>query len=342
MDITYKLQRENQQLVDFCERHESIYLYGAGAVGSIIIDFLHSHSIYPVSFLVTELKSDNARYKGIPVLSISDFKPESQTGIIITTSDKYHDQILNQLRKENTITKDNIYIIKEYFSGSSQFDYLGTLQNGPFFLDYKYLDGIGLSSGTDKSSKYHNYLHVYDFFLNKLKEQEFTLLELGVFHGESLKTWKNYFEKANIVGVDIDSNCIEYKEERIDIIIGDLSEISTYNTLREINAKIIIDDASHAWSHQIKAMMELFPSMPHGGIYIVEDIGTSFSNYKKSIYADLRVSTYEFLSALSELATGHEMVIHNKLESCRDDMESISTQIDMISFIYGSCIIIKK
>ena len=42
------------------------------------------------------------------------------------------------------------------------------------------LNAIGLQHNTDKSSRKHDYLRFYEFFLAPFKDQEFVLLELGV------------------------------------------------------------------------------------------------------------------------------------------------------------------
>ncbi len=342
MDITTKLQRDNPKLLEFCNKHNKIYLYGAGIVGSIIIDFLHSCEIFPVAFITSKIEGEQILYKNIPVISVDSLQAGSGEGIVVTTSDKYWDQILETIEKKGVFSRTDVFIVRDYISGSSKYDYIGTEKNGPFFSKYTFLDDLGRTEGTDKNADYHNYLHIYEFFLKDLKDKNVLLLELGVFHGESLRMWKKYFSRGRIIGVDIDKNCQQYKEERIEIITGDLSEISTYEGLRELEAKIIIDDALHAWSHQIKAFTELFPAMPSGGVYIMEDIGTSFRNYKNSIYADLRVSAYEFMEAICELTAGHDLAIHDQLIECKEEMEAIAMQIDMISFIYGSCIVIKK
>ncbi len=62
---------------------------------------------------------------------------------------------------------------------------------------------MGIKYGTDKSSVSLNYLNKYDLFLKKFHNEKITLLELGVNKGASIMIWKEYFCKAEIVGVDI-------------------------------------------------------------------------------------------------------------------------------------------
>ena len=70
---------------------------------------------------------------------------------------------------------------------------------------------------------------------------------------------------------------------RITNFIGDIGDPAFLTFLCESIQRIdiIVDDASHLNWHQKLAFEALYPCLnPHGGIYIVEDIGTSY----KSVY----------------------------------------------------------
>ena len=152
--------------------------------------------------------------------------------------------------------------------------------DGKYFLEYYKLDNCGFGKGTDKSCIGHNYLGKYEFFLKKWEEEKFTLLELGVFRGASLAMWSDYFINAEIYGVDIDEECLKYEGNRKHIIISDLSDEKVLAKLRNLKPTIIVDDASHFWSHQNKGIINLFDCLPSGGVYILEDLETSFGNYR--------------------------------------------------------------
>ena len=50
------------------------------------------------------------------------------------------------------------------------------------------LDDLGKLHGTDKASDRHNYLvRVYDPLLSPLRDDPLTMLEIGVFHGGSVR-----------------------------------------------------------------------------------------------------------------------------------------------------------
>ena len=66
-------------------------------------------------------------------------------------------------------------------------------------------------------------LRHYEFFLSHLRYEKFTFVELGCFQGNSLRLWREYFQKAHIIGVDINPEYI-IKEDRIECIKANVIE----------------------------------------------------------------------------------------------------------------------
>ena len=87
------------------------------------------------------------------------------------------------------------------------------------------LDEIGLKHGTDKASPHHNYLNFYETFMAPLREQPVCLLEIGVYKGASLATWREYFPYARIVGVDIQPSAKQFEAERVRVELADQSNL---------------------------------------------------------------------------------------------------------------------
>ena len=56
---------------------------------------------------------------------------------------------------------------------------------------------------------HHRYDRFYPLFLESLRDQEFNMLEIGVWGGGSLQLWEEYFPKAYIHGVDINYDSYE-------------------------------------------------------------------------------------------------------------------------------------
>jgi len=139
-------------------------------------------------------------------------------------------------------------------------------------------------------SKWIHYFNVYDRHFSKYRDKEIVVLEIGVFQGGSLQMWKDYFgPKAKIYGVDINPDCKKFEEENIEIFIGSQSD---RGFLRDLLKKIppidiLIDDGGHFMEQQIVTFEELFSHVKNDGVYLCEDMHTSYwikygGGYKRS------------------------------------------------------------
>ena len=158
--------------------------------------------------------------------------------------------------------------------------------------------------------------------------------------------WGKYFPQAEVYGIDIDPACKQYQGENRTVWIRDLSLDTTLQEIAELHPTIIVDDASHYWSHQILALFRLFPALTAGGVYIVEDIETSFSAYAGMGFDDAAVSAYDVVKAVAEVVTSREHLretdISPQLKKLCNDIEELAAEVDLISFIHGSCILVKR
>ena len=253
---------------------------------------------------------------------------------VVTTADDYFAAI--KLRNKLPLTFHEFLVYsnreKNYISADRY--------NGGYFADYVGLDALGDLTRTDKCAYDHNYCEKYEFFLNKFRDQKIKLLELGIFGGSSLEMWKKYFTQAKIFGVDIEPDCRAYADDRINIIIGDLSKQDCLAKLAALKPDIVIDDASHFWSHQIKGLFTLFSALPHGGIYIIEDMETSVNQELYSpAYRDFPMSAYEVCSRIARVVAGKD---NSDTSEFKDKINEIGMAVEMISIIKGSCIMIKR
>lgn len=142
---------------------------------------------------------------------------------------------------------------------------------------------LGKLFGTDKWGA-HWYLQHYQTHFQPLRSQQLNLLEIGVggydipdLGGESLRTWKAYFPNANIYGIDIyDKAALD--EKRIKTFRGSQADEAFLRAvMSEIGqVDIIIDDGSHINLHAIRTFETLFPLLKDGGIYVIEDVQTSY------------------------------------------------------------------
>lgn len=211
--------------------------------------------------------------------------------------------------------------------------------NQGYFKEYRELDRLGDATRTDKCAYDHNYLDKYEFFLNKFRDDAITVLELGVLGGSSLRMWKDYFSQAKIVGVDIDLECASYAEERISVATADLASVDNLVSLRQFGADVIIDDASHLWSHQIMALFTLYETLPHGGVYIIEDMETSVNPELYKGYEDFPISAYEVCSRIARVVAGKNSSDDSPY---KEQIEKIGMETELISIMKGSCVLIKR
>ncbi len=128
-------------------------------------------------------------------------------------------------------------------------------------------------------NKWHHYFEIYDRHFSKYKGKDITLLEVGVFHGGSLQMWKNYFgANSKVYGIDINPECKKFEEGNTKIFIGSQEDRSFLrDVLKQIpKLDILIDDGGHTMRQQIVSFEEMYDHIKEDGIYLCEDIHTSY------------------------------------------------------------------
>jgi len=126
--------------------------------------------------------------------------------------------------------------------------------------------------------KLENYFSEYDFHFRDFQDKKVKLLEIGVQGGGSLAMWKKYFPNALIVGIDIDISCKSFERDGIKVYIGDQEDKQFLLDVSEKEGPfdIIIDDGGHTMKQQISTFNTLFPKLNYGGVYVIEDLHTSY------------------------------------------------------------------
>lgn len=127
--------------------------------------------------------------------------------------------------------------------------------------------------------KCDHYFDIYDRHLSRFRGKQITVLEIGVYHGGSLQMWKEYFgPAAKIVGVDINPDCKKFSGDGVEVIIGSQEDRNFLASLRDRFPKfdIIIDDGGHMMNQQIVTFEELYPHMKPDGVFLAEDLCTSY------------------------------------------------------------------
>lgn len=129
--------------------------------------------------------------------------------------------------------------------------------------------------------KHEFYADIYEQWLTPFVNKEITLIEIGTGRGGSLQVWKAFLgPKAMIYGLDR-SDVLFYEEDRIKHFKADQFNRESLEAVPIRDISIFIDDASHNSRGQINTFEVFFPRMRPKGLYIVEDVGTSYRANKE-------------------------------------------------------------
>ena len=137
--------------------------------------------------------------------------------------------------------------------------------------------------GSDKWGV-HRYTPHYEQHFAPFRDRQMLVLELGIGGyareregGASLRMWKSFFPRAQVVGVDIEDKSF-VDEERITSFQGSQTDARLMRRIRGRFGRptIVIDDGSHRPPHIKKSFRILFPMLADGGLYVIEDVQTSY------------------------------------------------------------------
>ena len=145
-------------------------------------------------------------------------------------------------------------------------------------------DPAGAEFGTDKWGL-HRYAQHYDGTSQHLRNGQFSLLEIGIggysrepAAATSLRMWKAYFPKAQIVGLDIEDKSF-VNEDRILAYQGsqiDAAGAQARSSARTASSRSSSTTAATGPNTSAKTFAILFPLLAKGGIYAIEDTQTSY------------------------------------------------------------------
>ena len=145
------------------------------------------------------------------------------------------------------------------------------------------LTQIAARTGTDKWGV-HFYTPHYERHLGHLRDEEFVLLEIGVGGyardrqgGASLRMWKRYFRRAQVVGLDIEDKSF-LDRPRITTVRADQTDPAALRGVLDRFGVplVVIDDGSHRPADILATFETLFPLLPSGAVYAIEDTQTSY------------------------------------------------------------------
>lgn len=213
----------------------------------------------------------------------------------------------------------------EFFTGASRHD------------GSKSATAAAFRDSTKQASKWSHYFDIYDECLVPLRDwltatnQTPGILEIGTARGGSLVAWRQFFgPQAVICGVDISPKETRFDDPNITLVTGSQTD---EDVLRHAVASVpkihvIIDDGSHIGKHQKISFRYLWKHLANGGVYIVEDLHTSYwREFERGILRRRKTGFIEYAKQLVDVQHAHYTSRHlNKQDvaNLRDSMFSIT------------------
>ena len=185
--------------------------------------------------------------------------------------------------------------------------------------------------------KWRHYLAIYDRHLSRFRGRSPRLLELGVSQGGSLVLWRRYFgPDATIFGVDIEPRCAAFNGQHAQVRIGSQADPAFLaGVVAEMGGlDIVIDDGNHVNSYQRISLDVLFPQLSAEGVYICEDLHTS---YWRGTYE----GGYRRRSSFIETAKRIVDDMHADFHGHGEGVPGASRSVHGIHF-YNSMVVIEK
>ena len=200
---------------------------------------------------------------------------------------------------------------------------------------------LGIKYDTDKVY-HHEYHDIYNFFLKQFYNIPGAMLEIGIYQGHSLNMWLELFPHAYIYGMDIDKSEIG---ERYSIIKGDQSKLDDLNHMNTIISNkglfFINDDGSHIPEHQLLTFNTLFPTLEEGGVYIIEDIETSYWT-SHGLYGYETRYGYKHPKSIIEIFKEVADSVNSEFAGKRQNQVMHHNMIGSITFSRNCIIIVKQ
>ncbi|MCI8464438.1 MAG: class I SAM-dependent methyltransferase [Lachnospiraceae bacterium] len=305
---------------------KKVLIYGIGKIGRGYIDDCLMQGVTGLTLADSARHLWGTEYRGIKIENPAEISWEDYDVIVIPANDENQLEIAERLATEYGVTEEKIVSYREtivlskkevYNIGKMVFD--DTLETGIIMTGRELgsklkedsmneLERFYFKKNHKCVNKWMHYFEAYDRFFSRYRKKDITILEIGVFKGGSLQMWKEYFQtenhKVQVYGIDIDPTCKKLEEDGIEIFIGSQED---REFLREIKKKIgkvdiLIDDGGHTMKQQIISFEELFDLVDENGIYLCEDLHTSYmesygGGYRGDSFIEYSKNFIDFINA---------------------------------------------
>jgi 8-demethyl-8-alpha-L-rhamnosyltetracenomycin-C 2'-O-methyltransferase len=175
------------------------------------------------------------------------------------------------------------------------------------------------------------------------------MLEIGIggyddrSGGQSLNAWQCFFPFAKVIACDVRDKSFLATPRTIIKRLDQSSE----DELRQLRDEegpfdIIVDDGSHLNAHQLLTFKTLWPALRPGGVYVIEDVQTSYWNHEGWDGAPIEADEFAdtcvgFFAKLAPYVNGREFKVPGNKE-----LTEIGWSIRQVSFEHNLVVVIKK
>lgn len=158
-----------------------------------------------------------------------------------------------------------------------EFDIRHTLPpEDAYLLNKKSLTELANIHTCDKGTEWyekHGYTEIYGKYIPE--RGLIHLLEIGIWHGDSIRMWLEWNKDLWVDAIDIDKNVLNYIQstDRSEIYIGNITDKEFVNSsLGDSFYDVIIDDGSHNMMDILIGFKLLWNRVRKGGYYFIEDL----------------------------------------------------------------------
>jgi hypothetical protein len=112
----------------------------------------------------------------------------------------------------------------------------------------------------------------YDRIFTPRKDTALHILEIGIYEGNSILLWRDFFTKATVFGIDLYPCPKLYKQPRIGQYSLNAYTHECLGVLQNMRFDIIIDDGPHTFESMQFFLQWYLPKLNDGGVLVLEDI----------------------------------------------------------------------
>jgi 2-polyprenyl-3-methyl-5-hydroxy-6-metoxy-1,4-benzoquinol methylase len=200
------------------------------------------------------------------------------------------------------------------------------------------------SGSTSDKIYHHGYHRIYPWFLNNfLHLDEISLLEIGVDEQNSIGLWRSFFQNAKITVMDIDSKEVE-QAKFVQLDQSSKEQLENYAKDNIEIHDIIVDDGSHVPEHQVITLLSLWKTLKPGGVYIIEDIETSYWGKSKIYGYNFNSKKLNLVDEFSKMTSiiNSEFILKKTKSSTSNNLNNLMYDVELLTFAYNCIILVKK